>query len=432
MKILILSKSDPYKNAGIVAKDLLDGLKNHEGNEVKLIVKVWGHYPDKDIIPIDSFFMYNQKRLFRKGFNLLKRLGLFRKNTFKTNRDYNVQDYDQTITYFSTKKILKKAGFTPDAILVLFMQNFLSYKNIYELNHITKASIFLYLMDMAPMTGGCHYAWDCKGYEKQCGKCPALFSDNHPDQSHINWKFKKEFVEKTNITVIAGTEWTFQRLKKNSIFINKQKHKILLPIDQNVYKPANKKSARKQLGLPLDKKIIFFGAVSIKIKRKGFNELMKALNILNDQMADENKKNIHLAVAGKESSEFEEHLPFTNTVLGYLSHTGLAKAFQAADVFVSPSIEDSGPMMINQSIMCGTPVVSFEMGVALDLVHTGKTGYRAKLFDSKDLSEGIRYIIFLNNERYLEIKKNCRNVGIKLLCSTEFHKRIEIIINENI
>ena len=56
------------------------------------------------------------------------------------------------------------------------------------------------------------------------------------------------------------------------------------------------------------------------------------------------------------------------------------------------SIEDSGPMMINESIMCGTPVVCFDMGVARDLVHTGRTGYRAALRDSSDLAFGIREV----------------------------------------
>ena len=131
MKILILSNSHPYQTVGIVAKDLMDELKEINGNEVKMVVRVWDNYQDKNIIPIDGFFKHNQKRIFRKGIKGLKRLGFFRKEIIKTNRDYRVQDYDQTRTYYPTWRILKKAGFTPDVILVLFMQHFLSYKNLY-------------------------------------------------------------------------------------------------------------------------------------------------------------------------------------------------------------------------------------------------------------------------------------------------------------
>ncbi|MBA7672828.1 D-inositol-3-phosphate glycosyltransferase [subsurface metagenome] len=412
MKILILSNSHPYRTAGIVAKDLMDRLKEIDGNEVKLVVRVWDNYQDKNIISMDGFFKHNQKRIFRKGINGLKRLGFFRKEIIKTNRDYSVQDYDQTRTYYPTWRILKKAGFTPDVILVLFMQNFLSYKNLYELNHFSKAPIFLYMMDMAPMTGGCHYAWDCKGYLKKCGYCPAMFSNVMMDQSYINWQYKNQFIEKTDIRAIAGTEWTYRQLQKSSLFENKNKHKILLSINENIFHPADKASIRKKLSLPLNKKIIFTGAVSFAGKRKGFDQLVKALKILKKDLYT--KKNIHLAIAGNSNIEFEKLLPFPYTMLGYLSHTDLPKAFQAADVFVSPSIEDAGPMMVNQSIMCGTPVVAFEIGVALDLVHNGKTGYRAKLNDYEDLANGINYILNLDDKQYNTMSKKCRDLAINI------------------
>ncbi|HEY5124202.1 MAG TPA: glycosyltransferase [Ignavibacteria bacterium] len=86
-----------------------------------------------------------------------------------------------------------------------------------------------------------------------------------------------------------------------------------------------------------------------------------------------------LLIAEREIEAIADSLPFEYLYLGYVDNTfGIASAFQAADVFVCPSIEDSGPIMINQSIMCGTPVVVFEMGVATDLVETGITGFRAK------------------------------------------------------
>jgi glycosyltransferase involved in cell wall biosynthesis len=71
-------------------------------------------------------------------------------------------------------------------------------------------------------------------------------------------------------------------------------------------------------------------------------------------------------------------------------------------------------MMINEAIMCGTPVVSFDMGVAPDLVHTGKTGYRAKLRDSQDLATGITEILTLSEDAYNRMSYNCRELGLKL------------------
>ena len=93
----------------------------------------------------------------------------------------------------------------------------------------------------------------------------------------------------------------------------------------------------------------------------------------------------------------------------------LAKVYQAADIFVCPSIEDSGPMMINESIMSGTPVVSFNMGVAADLVQSDKTGYIANLADSKDLAKGIHKIFSATKPEYQSLAANCRELGLRLL-----------------
>jgi len=426
--ILILSNSHPYKAAGIVALDLYKGLKKNEQNNVKLLVNVYDKYSDKNIISIQTSVQSKIKWIFRKFRNVLNRLEIYKSKLKKTNRDYSIQDYYQTKTYWSTDKILKKAGFKPDIVIVLFMQSFLSFKNVYEINQITKAPVFLYLMDMAPFTGGCHYAWNCENYMNKCGKCPAYKTNNEIDQSTKNWEYKKQYIEKTNITAIAGSEWLYIQLKKSSLFKNKAKQKILLSIDSELFKPNEKNKAREYFNLPVDKKVIFFGAVSYGSKRKGYVELINALKVLKENSDENLIQNIHLVIAGKGNSKLTDDFPFTCSFIGYLTHEKLAKAFQAADVFVSPSIEDSGPMMINQSIMSGTPVVAFEIGVAIDLVITKKTGYRAILRDSADFANGVRYILNLDIIEYNEISTNCRNLGLKSCNSTtQINKFIDIL-----
>ena len=415
MKILILTTSNPTINAGIVASDLYHGLTNIDRNNVRIVTKVWDKYIDKNIIPIDSYFdrLWNLSvRIKNNLLNSLLGIDVYSKPKINMNPDYCIQNYDQTITFYKTKKILKRANFIPDAIIVLFMPHFLSYKNLYELNMITKAPIYMYLMDMAPFTGGCHYAWDCKGYLNQCGNCPGFFSNSSHDQSSANWNFKNKYIKKTNISAIAGTEWQYRQLQNSSLFIDKPKHKILLSINDKIFRPGNKETARNTLKLPIHKKIIFFGAVNQGDRRKGIKELVESLIILKSKISDLSQ--IHLAIAGIGNSELYDNLPFEYTNLGHLNHFQLATTFQAVDVFVSPSLEDSGPMMVNQSIMSGTPVVAFEMGVAVDLVISGKTGYLAKFGDCIDLSLGLEKVLKLTNKESIVYSKNCRQTAIDL------------------
>lgn len=413
MNILILSSSSLHNQAGIVALDVYNSLKGTPEHKVRMIVKVRDKNVDKNILPIET----KLDIFFRKISNFAKwiiqkakeRLVTLRDKDYKdfpTHPDYYFQEVDQTVTYFNTKKILRRAGFKPDVVLVLFMTEFVTFKNLYEINKSTNASIFSYLLDMGCLTGGCHYAWDCNGYTRECGMCPGLYSNDLNDQTYINFLFKKKYIEKCKIFPIVGSEWQLQQVAKSTLFKNKQKFKVLLSINDSVYQPFNKAKARIELGIPLGKKIILFGSVSITEKRKGIAEIIETLNILFKSV--DNPSRIHLLIVGNNGDKIARFLPFTYSLLGFVSHEFLPRIFQAADVFVSPSIEDSGPMMINQALMCGTPVVAFEIGVALDLVINDYTGYKAKLKNCKDLSNGIKKVLDLNDKEYLEMSEICR------------------------
>ena len=412
MKILILSTSNPFKAAGIVSLDLYNGLKGIEGNEVKMVVKIWDDYSDRDIIPMQRHYKQTKENFVRRFKHLLKRFNIFESKKNLMNTDYLIQDIDQSVSYYSTLEILNKIDFNPDFIFVLFTQNFLSYKNISELNLLTKAPVFQYLMDMAPFTGGCHYAWDCRGYTRECGKCPALFSNNPNDQTNRNWKFKKEYIKNTDITIVAASEWQWLQINQSSLFELKRKVKILSPTNSELFYTLGKIIARESLKIPAGKKIIFWGAIYPYEKRKGYRESIESFKILYTRLSKEERDNIIVMVAGDIDTNFKKYISFDVHHLGYLNYVSLATAYCAADVFLNASIEDSGPTMINQSIMCGTPVAAFEMGVALDLVKTEVTGYMAKLGDSNDLCNAIISILRLSETEYKKMSNNCRELAL--------------------
>jgi glycosyltransferase involved in cell wall biosynthesis len=432
MKILLLSTSHPYKSAGLVSLDLYNGLKEIYGNEVKMLVKVWGNYPDKNIISLESHFSFLKVKIIRKIKRILRISNVSKTSSLVKNPDYAFQDFDHTITYFNTSEILKKINFIPEVIIVLFAQNFISIKNIYELNQQTKAKIYQFLMDMAPFTGGCHYAWDCKGYLKECGTCPGLYSTDPKDQTNINWRFKKEYINNISIIPIAASEWQWRQLNASSLFSEKKRVKILSPTNSEQFFPQNKIIAKAKLLIQPDKKVIFLGAANPSEKRKGYFEILEAFKILSDKLTTFQKANILIIIAGEKNESFYNSISFDVRILGYLNHSALATVYQAADIFLNASIEDSGPTMINQAIMSGTPVVAYEMGVALDLVLTGVTGYLAKLKDPKDLCNGLIDLLNLTEVEYNIMSKNCRELALakfeKKNVVAEFQRLIESTI----
>lgn len=334
----------------------------------------------------------------------------------QTDKNYYFQNQSNSLVK-QTEEVLSKLSYKPDVIIAHWVSNFIRVDHLYQLSKITKAPILWYLMDMAPLTGGCHYAWNCEGYMSQCGNCPALYSTKKDDLSFKNWKKKRDLIEKMNITLVPATSWLTKQSQKATVFNQKRIVQIMLSVDTDIFKPIPKNIARRKLQFPVEKKIIFFGTQSKEIKRKGLFYLKESLEILANQ-PNFDKENILIVTAGN-ISLIESFLKntFQHNHLGFLNgDESLATAYQVADLFVCPSIEDSGPMMINEAIMCGTPVVSFEMGVALDLVHTGKTGYRAELKNSEDLAKGISYVLNLSCDQAQKMSEQCRKLGLEL-CS---------------
>lgn len=410
--IVILSSPHPKKIAGIVAYDVKCALER-AGNNCLLITNSYMKDKEDNIISLCSYITDKYRRIKGKFEYLLK-------NNSKIDSKYYFNTSDESKRPSRYKIILNKLNFVPDAFIYLFPQNFLTVRDLYYLNNITNAPIFWYMMDMNPMTGGCHYAWDCVGYKQKCGRCPGLHSNNPNDITNINWNYKKEFIEKTNIIPIAASEWQMKQLTESQLFVNKKKFKILLPVDDKMFTPGNKIKARKKYNLPLNKKILLFGSVNIFEPRKGYLELIKSFNKLKKLKTD-----IIILSLNEFSALIENDIPFETYFIGKLTHEELITAYQASDLFLNPSIEDSGPSMLNQALMCGLPIVSFEMGVAMDLVMTNETGYRARLFDTDDFASGICTLLNISDYEYNKISETCRMKAISTfgydIVSNEFN-----------
>lgn len=330
----------------------------------------------------------------------------------RSSPDYYFQD--QTVSAFEDNdEYLEGIGFLPDLIVAHWISNFASVEDLHTLSTRYSVPVIWYMLDMAPLTGGCHYAWDCRGYTKQCGRCPALHSARPDDLSSAIWEKKHNFIQKTNMTIVSGS-WLINHAKKASLFAGKRKEPIMLGVDSGVFRPRARAEARKELGVPGGKKVVFAGSQSMKQRRKGMTFFLQAMSILEENEGLDTTNIVVLTAGDVTAKKALKKTSFENIHLGMLNERGLVKAYQSADVFVCPSIEEAGPMMTKESIMCGTPVVSFDMGAAVDLVRTGHTGYRATLMDSGDLAKGIMQILSLQASDARKMSRKCREIGLEL------------------
>lgn len=428
-KILILTAAHPLKASGIIAYDLMNCLKKG-GHEVELISNSSIENKIDNVISTKTNSLNGVIRKITNRISYKFRLAV-NNYIIKPKFDYYMFSLDSNFNKKLGKRIFNIATINPDVIIYLFPQYFLKVSDLYYLQRKYKAKVFWYMMDMAPMTGGCHYAWDCEGYKKKCGSCPGLDSNDENDITNQIFTEKKKYIEKLNMVPVAGTEYQYQQLSQSSLFKDKTKEKILLTIDEKIFKPRNPNKSKEYFNIPKDKRVIMFGSVKVTEKRKGMDKLLKALQILSNVLTYEQKSKLHFVIAGNKTFELKDKIKFEHTFLGYLNYEDLARAFQASDLFICPSIEDSGPMMINQSIMSGVPVISFKMGVALDLVIESVTGFISTDFTGIGLSKKIVEFINVDDKKLKQMKISCRELAMAKYSKRVHLKNWNQIFNQN-
>lgn len=320
----------------------------------------------------------------------------------------------ERINCYSASTILKQLPQKPDVIFIYWVSGFVNAKLIHDLYERTKAKIYILLIDNAPLTGGCHYPWDCQGFQNGCKSCPAVHNTMIRSLIKANLHYKLKHIP-SGITLIAPTQADSARAKKSLLFRNAECIKITEVVDHERFKPpVFKKKISGYFDINENKKIILIGATFLNERRKGMKELVQALSYVKSD-------NIILLIAGTTDLN---PLQTEHKFVGYLNEEDLIKAYQEAYIFVCPSLEDSGPLMINQSVMCGTPVVAFDMGSASDLIKTGETGYLARYADTRDLARGIDYMILLDEAEYDRMSRQCRSMAMNLFSSSTFCNRI--------
>ncbi|NES23566.1 MAG: glycosyltransferase [Symploca sp. SIO3E6] len=248
------------------------------------------------------------------------------------------------------------------------------------------------LQDMWSFTGGCHYASDCLRYLDSCGSCPQLASHQEQDISRKLWRRKQQSWQNLNLTVVAVSHWLADCARRSSLFKERRIEVIPNVIDASTFKPRAKNVAREILNLPLNHKIILFGAIrATQDKRKGFEYLVPAVQKI---AQTELGKNTEVVVFGAAKPQNAPDLGMKTTYLGTIKDDiMLSLVYAAADVMLVPSTEDACPQTPIESLACGTPVVCFDASGLKDIVEHRQNGYRAQCFSSDDLAAGITWVL---------------------------------------
>jgi glycosyltransferase involved in cell wall biosynthesis len=145
-------------------------------------------------------------------------------------------------------------------------------------------------------------------------------------------------------------------------------------VDTKKYKPSDSAAPRQQFGLGKEPCVLFVGSF---IHRKGLPFLVDAA----EKIVREQAKTKFLMVGdGPLKGWLLDTLRKKNIVqnfvfLGTLQEDKLIDAYNAADVFVLPSIQEGQGIVLLEAQACGKPVVAFNVGGVKEAVRHNETGF---------------------------------------------------------
>ena len=258
-----------------------------------------------------------------------------------------------------------------DLVLVHWSGGFVRPETVREIAQALGARVALWQVDMAHATGGCHSNLGCLKYQTGCGACPLLSSSDPQDISSVQAARRAQLWKELDVAVLAPSGWSARQAKESFTLGGLELRTFPIPLDLTVLKPAaDQLTVRRELGLPTEGRIVLVRALDPGLVYKGFGLFLEALKQLDAQGVD-----LHVAVIGDRGFVPSGLRHITFTEMGpQRGDAALARAYQAADFFVSPSTNETGPMMAGEAMACGRPLIAYPIGIAPDLIEQGRNG----------------------------------------------------------
>lgn len=220
--------------------------------------------------------------------------------------------------------------------------------------------------DCWAFTGYCpHFSMvKCDKWKTGCFDC--IQRKNHSwifDKSSELFKKKQHLFSGLDLTIVTPSAWLADMVKQS--FLNDYPVKVINNgIDLDVFKPTESGFRSKY---NLENKKIVLGVAFDWGERKGldvFVELSKRLP----------HKKYQIVLIGTDKA-VDSLLPLDIISINRTNNQmELAEIYTAADVFVNPTREDTFPTVNIESLACGTPVITFDVGGSPEIIdeHSGR------------------------------------------------------------
>ena len=262
-----------------------------------------------------------------------------------------------------------------DVVNLHWMNGVLNADQLESVVGLNPGRVFWTLHDMAPFTGGCHYAEDCNAFESTCNQCPQVRSlFVKPVRRALETKLEHAPVY-SEITYVAPSPWMRDMAQASALLRDARVEVILNPINRTFFSAQSRANARKQLGIEEHRLVGMIIAADLSDPRKGVRQALTALSATRATGVE-----LDVLLVGGQGDRLAHDFPFVR-MLGSLDPEALAQIGAASDFLVVMSVADNAPLVIGEAGAMGVPTFVRSGTGASQLVRDGKTGI---IVDSMD------------------------------------------------
>ncbi|MGL4447928.1 MAG: glycosyltransferase [Shewanella sp.] len=293
-----------------------------------------------------------------------------------------------------------------------------------EIGRISQPVVWT-LHDMWAFSGAEHYDDDKPSQRYRMGYSRESRHEQHVGLDLDRWTFmrKQKVWAGKSFQIVTPSNWLADCVRQSTLFAEMPVTVISNCIDHNVYRPLPRELAREAFGLPQDKQLLLFGAMSsTSDPRKGYHLLIPALQQLKTEGGAEQ---IELVVFGASRGDAGQVTGIKTHYMGRLhDDISLCLLYNAADLFVAPSLQDNLPNTLVESLACGTPCVAFNIGGMKDLIVDEYDGKLVSNISFSQLGYALSSTLRHENRKELLFQRSlsCRSWDqvVKLYCKVYY------------
>lgn len=218
------------------------------------------------------------------------------------------------------------------------------------------------LHDAWLLSGHCAHSFECERWTTGCGGCPdlAIYPAIRRDATATNWIRKRDIYAGSRLHVTAASWWLMRRIDRSMLApAVKQAQVIPNGVDLSTFRPADKRSVRRVLGIAADAAVVLLMAGRRESPWDDHEMQRAAMSSITARTPGQDL--LFVAIGPDRTGLRTAHSP-VRWVEWQADPNALARYYQAADVYLHCARVGTFPGTILESLACGTPVVASAVG----------------------------------------------------------------------